>query len=224
VIPEEAEYLIPLLYRAKEHVTHLLTYAAPVTRKMLHFNGLKYYAIPSLPPEWRAPTWLTIELGIFAGRLYFEYEEYSDLREYLGFREAPKFTKATREVVVPAEFNRSEGIVYNAIEELGKDIAEPRAQSFTANPLTFLQEWLAVRRKGQDFVHTPMGYVCQGKPLAASHPFFSRIDNSTIETGTTNMRNGQGRESTIANNIHDEEYDDGDDYYSGGDDEDGVFD
>ena len=194
---------------------------------MLHFNDLKYYAIPSLPPEWRAPTWLTIELGIFAGRLYFEYEEYSDLCEYLGFRDATaRFTETTEDSVAPAALNRREGAVDDVVEEAGTDTGGLRAQSFTTKPLTFLQEWLAVRRKGQDFVHTPMGHVCQGKPLAASHPFFSRLENgSTLEPSSTSVRNGQGRGGVIEDFAHDEEeYDDGDDYYGGGEDEDGVFD
>ena len=63
-------------------------------------------------------------------------------------------------------------------DDAAADEGEPNTgarhvRSFTAKPLTFLQEWLAVRRKGQDFAHTPMGHVCQGKPLAASHPFFA---------------------------------------------------
>jgi hypothetical protein len=72
VIPEEAELIIPLIHSNKLSYTHLLTYSAPVTRKMLHFNSLDYYAIPSLPKGWKAPGWLMIELGIFAGRLCFQ--------------------------------------------------------------------------------------------------------------------------------------------------------
>ena len=34
---------------------------------------------------------------------------------------------------------------------------EQKAKAFSREPLTFLQEWLAVRRKGQDFAHTPRG-------------------------------------------------------------------
>lgn len=37
---------------------------------MLHFNGLSYYVLPRLPDGYKAPDWLSIELGIFAGRLY----------------------------------------------------------------------------------------------------------------------------------------------------------
>jgi hypothetical protein len=57
---------------------------------------------------------------------------------------------------------------------------EQKAKAFTRKPLTFLQEWLTVRRKGQDFAHTPMGFICQGKQLLESHPFFLRSDSDQI--------------------------------------------
>jgi hypothetical protein len=44
--------------------------------------------------------------------------------------------------------------------------------------LTFMQEWLSLRRKGQDFAQTPMGYICQGKVLKADHPFFSKVEGA----------------------------------------------
>jgi hypothetical protein len=56
VIPEEAEHLIQLICIAKRLTTHLLTYAASVTRRMLHFDKLDYFAIPNLPPGWEALT------------------------------------------------------------------------------------------------------------------------------------------------------------------------
>jgi hypothetical protein len=62
----------------------------------------------------------------------------------------------------------------------GKMIPSPRGKkqtittSFSPRPLTFLQEWLAIRRHGQDFIHTPMGFITQGKALQASHPFFGK--------------------------------------------------
>ena len=77
IIPEEAERLIPVLRKRNRCCMHFLTYIAPVTRKMLHFNDPTYQAIPPLPDGWKAPTWLTIELGILGGRLYFEFEEYA---------------------------------------------------------------------------------------------------------------------------------------------------
>lgn len=47
---------------------------------------------------------------------------------------------------------------------------------FARKPLSFLQKWLAIRRKGQNFDQTPMGFVCQGKILLESHHFFARVE------------------------------------------------
>ncbi|KAA6409640.1 MAG: hypothetical protein FRX48_06252 [Lasallia pustulata] len=99
IIPEEAERLIPLIHLAKQPLTHLLMYAASVTRKMLQFNGLDYYAIPNLPSGWEAPMWLMIELGILAGRLYFEFKEYNSLCQYLGSQQASKMLEGNSEAV-----------------------------------------------------------------------------------------------------------------------------
>jgi hypothetical protein len=82
IITEEAELLIPLLRSATKPATHLVTYSAPITRDMAVFNDLAYYALPRLPTGHTPPTRLTIELGILAGRLYFNFEEYDDLRHY----------------------------------------------------------------------------------------------------------------------------------------------
>lgn len=214
IIPEEAELCLPLVRDFQEPFTHLLTYAAPVTRKMLHFNNLTFYAVPSLPTGWKPPTSLTIELGIFAGRLYFEYDEYSDMRNYLGCGE-DNSTKVDEplEDPTPAITKLHEQDVDEApdsLEEVGRQTATSSGQqarrSFTAKPLTFLQEWLAMRRKGQDFTHTPMGYVCQGKPLAANHPFFNkRVDNAG-DAGSGSITangagSGQGKQSVWKGNI-----------------------
>ncbi|KAF2790836.1 hypothetical protein K505DRAFT_281867 [Melanomma pulvis-pyrius CBS 109.77] len=144
VSPEEADLLIPIL-RQDPGRTHLLVYAAPVTRRMLHFNNLDYHATPQLPPDYKAPNWLKIELGIFAGRLYFEWDEFKDIQEYLGL---------------------------SSDSSSNDDIQICKRDTFAKYPLTFLHDWIAIRRKGQDFEHTPMGHLTTGKPLCADHPFF----------------------------------------------------
>ena len=174
--PEEADDLLTILTHSKALPTHLLTYAAPVTRKMLLFNDLKFYSVPSLPVDWNAPMWLRIELGIFAGRIYFDFEEYEHLATYLGIDEASKLEEANDTAMV---LFAADGGVDDPSEDAGDDAVPEETTStklFTRKPLSFLQEWLAVRRKGQDFAHTPMGHICQGKPLLASHPFFARSD------------------------------------------------
>lgn len=145
---------------------------------MLIFNKLAYYAIPSLPEKWKAPQWLTIELGIFAGRLYFDLEEYADLRQYLGLK--PLSHGEDMEPSSPIGDDQMDRALLN-VHEQGK--------VFTAKPLQFLQDWLAARRRGQDFTHTPMGHVCQDKALDASHAFFAKIvkqeEAGTVRAGTT---------------------------------------
>ena len=206
---------------------------------MLHFNRLTYYAMPELPPGWKAPLWLSLELGIFAGRLYFEYDEYSALRTYLGFGDAAETTTTIDDIVAPAETygHEADGLGDDAAaDEAETDTGARRARSFTARPLTFLQEWLAVRRKGQDFAHTPMGHVCQGKPLAASHPFFAGPgdEGAVKRTDVAGGRYRQERlgeagdesfafEKVVGDNDDDDDDDDVDDDVDD-DDDDGVDD
>jgi hypothetical protein len=48
VISEEVELLISIIRAAKKLKVHLITSAAPVTKKMQYFNGLSYYVLPAL--------------------------------------------------------------------------------------------------------------------------------------------------------------------------------
>jgi hypothetical protein len=157
VIPEEAEDLLTIVREADESPTHLLAYAAPVTRRMLHFNDLKFYAVPSLAADWEAPLWLRVELGIFSGRLYFEFSEYGPLCDFLGVAEASSKPEEEVNSSTTSALGGTDGATDN-IETSEDNGVETAAESklFTRQPLTFLQEWLAVRRKGQDFAHTPM--------------------------------------------------------------------
>ncbi|KAF1848960.1 uncharacterized protein K460DRAFT_404218 [Cucurbitaria berberidis CBS 394.84] len=181
ISPEEANELIPILrpstsYNAGVDIgVHLVLYSTPVTRRMLHFNRLDYYAIPSLPTDFKAPVWLSVELGIFSGRLHFEWDEYHELLSYLGLCQDPS--------------------------------PDLQKQAFAPKPLTFLHEWIALRRKGQDFEHTPMGFVTTGKPLTANHPFFRALAHDAcdpdIRPQVARITSGHGDDGEI-------EEDDGD--------------
>jgi hypothetical protein len=227
IIPEEAERIIPLLHNAKLSRTNLLTYAAPVTWKMLQFNDLNYYTIPSLPKGWKAPEWLMIELGIFAGRLYFQHEEYDGLCRFLGYRGKEIVDARKAEETMPsAELYGTPALAEDEISQTGMN-GTLEAQSFTTKPLTFLQEWLAIRRKDQDFTHTPMGYVCQGKPLTEGHHFFRKTENRVAtDTGTVRDRDISSLGGTDARgedcSSDDEFFDDQAYSYSGDDIFDGV--
>lgn len=161
IIPEEAEEVIPILRAAWASSVHLLLYAAPVTRKMLHFDTLTYYALPNLPFMWKPPTWLPFELGILAGRLYFNFSDYDALLESIN----------------AAEHSESNG---------QPSFSSSDDHANAKNVLAFLNEWLAIRRQGQDITHTPMGYVCQGRKLRSDHPFFmQRSEQVDLASGIT---------------------------------------
>ena len=68
------------------------------------------------------------------------------------------------------------GRLYAGFDEctaLRRYMESPDGAALSANPAGFLLEWLALRRKGQDITHTPMGHVCQGWPLRKDHHLFA---------------------------------------------------
>jgi hypothetical protein len=198
IIPEEAEEVLSIIRDTDVPIVRLLLYAAPFTKRMLHFNRLDYYSIPGLPEQWTPPAWLPFELGILAGRLYFEFAEYSDLAARLGLKQ---------EAAVPA------------LETETSNASELSIQSQTSQTRThlrFLQEWLTVRRQGQDISHTPMGYVCQGWKLRSDHPFFLAWDTGKQTIGTV-----LGRSTDNASDDDGEVYYDSDEGEDVGDLEDG---
>lgn len=203
ISPHEAEELLPRIRDAKNPRTHLIIYAAPVTRKMLHFNDLAFYSVPAMDKGWRAPRWLAREIGIFAGRLYFPYDEYADLCHYLGIKAPKQVPNVTQ---IDGTFGTEP---VDAQEEVAMDDTKKQEEhepkkarvTFTARPLTFLQEWLAIRRKGQDFTHTPMGYVCQSKELTPNHPFFRDGGGHGEGAGMQGDHDGAGKPRTLPNTV-----------------------
>ena len=146
----EANALLPLLRESSQPIVYLLTYATPVTKSMIVFDNLDFFSVPKLPDNWRAPTWLVRDLGIFAGRTYFDYDnQYFAVCEALG---------------LPVPESRSADLDREMPFSKGDATLEP----FSPSPLLFMQEWIAVRRKGQDFSQTMMGEVCRGRRLDTS--------------------------------------------------------
>lgn len=153
---------------------------------MLHFNNLDFYPIPALPAGFRAPDWLKAELGLFAGRLYFEWDEYPSLEQLFGISaddsEGEQEDHSTAETDGEAESQET--------------TQQPAPKLFTSAPLNFMQEWLAVRRRGQDFSHTPMGFIASGKPVVAEHPFFRQEEAAEERT----LRNTVAAARIVADN------------------------
>ncbi|KAI8626460.1 hypothetical protein F5Y19DRAFT_223552 [Xylariaceae sp. FL1651] len=155
IIPEEVELLIPKLRLAvSQPPVHLIAYAAPVTKNMLPFNSLKYYSLPPLPPNHNFPSWLRLELGVLAGRLYVETLEVDMLIRYLHL--TPELDAS-----LPEENDEGDVVAAN-----GSNLSH-----FANNPISFLLEWLVLRRKTQDVLHTPMGYICSGRSLDENSAF-----------------------------------------------------
>jgi hypothetical protein len=147
---------------------HLLTYSAPVTKKMLQFSGMRYYSMPTLQSEHVIPQRLIIELGIFAGRLYLQHEECAPLTKYID----------------NASIHR-------------------RSDATATETIAFVLEWLSLRRRGQDIIHTPLGYVCQGRPLGNEHAFFM-----TNRAGDSSVAKSYHTSQSITEMQEDEEDDD----------------
>ncbi|KAM0344968.1 hypothetical protein ACHAPU_007102 [Fusarium lateritium] len=196
VIPEEAELAFPMLRDTTKNNVSLLTYAAPVSKSMWRFSALTYFMMPSREQDPSFPSWLPIEIGVLAGRLYFNYSEYPSLIAWLGI---------DRGIQLPAEhsYRTSQG-------------AKPVARGlFVDQPLKFLLKWLTYRRQILDIMHTPMGYVCQNKTLDNKHPFFSSVAPSSNEDGARPVAQSKitatSKKVTKGNNDDDSDWEDGDD-------------
>lgn len=173
VIPEEVELLIPKLRSSPDKAKiHLIAYAAPVTRAMVPFNELRYYSFPPIPANTTFPAWLKVELGILAGRLYTDYEEWKLMDDYIRGSQTGKLTS-------PA----------------------------------FLLEWVGVRCRAHDVLHTPIGYICLGREATESHPFFARKEATitpqlaavTVDDDTENL-DGEAFEGDVADETEAEDW------------------
>lgn len=158
---------------------------APVTKNMMHFNDLTYYAMPSLPLGYKFPTWFLIELGMFAGRLYVSFEESSAIRECL-------------------QMPQSQNVEVHEENDSGTTQC-----NFARNPIAFLLEWLALRRQVQDIMQTPMGYILQGRTLNEDHPFFSTQGSHTADLAEVHISTSSSNEVS-----HDDDSDDEEDGWS----------
>jgi hypothetical protein len=180
---------------------------------MNQFNDLTYYSVPSLPKNWTAPQWLPLEIGFLAGRLYFPFHEYDAVCRFFGFKPIGNQAKQTNgsvagnqylvgadgahdeqtnEKLSPTSTCGSEvGSVYSALAKNAEETLPEKL--FTEKPIPFLREWLAIRRGGNNFKHTPMGYLCEGRPLSSNHPYFR--EGNEGRAVTTNQKSAVEYES-----------------------------
>ncbi|OAP60693.1 hypothetical protein AYL99_05695 [Fonsecaea erecta] len=228
VSPEEAELLIDICQNAPKKVVYLLNYAAPVTQKMLQFNDLNYYAVPPLPEGWRAPSWLKIQIGIFAGRLYFPFEELEPIQAFLGLQDS-RFTRSHHGLISEIEELRIDDTGSSDENQQPAGEEQPTANETAVTQqaqaakigatkmLIFLHAWLGTRSRGQDFTHTPMGYICARKLLTQDHSFFRDVADDVARAKITHTMaddtsaafpvGGVDDEQDNASDLEDEELD-----------------
>lgn len=156
----------------------------------MKFSEMRYYTVPTLKQS--LPTQVIIEIGLLAGRLYFEYDDYAGIMAYMGMR-----------VPLSGVSDAVKAHVSASSKELGW-----QGRAFCKNVTGFFEEWLAATRTGQDFGQTPMGYVSQGRPLRNDHPFFARITNnghgeSESESGSESLSEIGSDESGSSNEDND---------------------
>lgn len=156
ISPYEANELLPEIRKSK--AVHLHQYLPRVTQSMKSFDDLSFHCIPPLPPSWEPPTpELVIQLGLWAGQLYFpNHETYLQLCAFLGV-----YTR-------PAQ-DGSGGIISIQHDGFIKPAHRRGAMAslcpFTESPLPFLKELTGQRRKGMGYLSTHLGKVLHGRLL-----------------------------------------------------------
>jgi hypothetical protein len=117
------------------------------------------------------------------------------------------------------ELNNFAGRLYMDFEEYSllaegiKDRSSTKQREVsTTKAINFLVEWLCLRRKGQDIMHTPIRYVCQGRPLDSGHAFF--VTQHEVEKSITKP----SRTNEVVDSTLDEDVDDEDNWYTADED------
>lgn len=120
---------------------------------MVSFNQLRFYTLPRLPFEHTFPEWFRMELGILAGRLYFDKAEWVPMARYL---------------------RSSSAVSDNQFEDDAElqPVDKISPATFADDPAPYLLEWVTLRRKTRDVLHTPVGYICTGRTLENGHPLW----------------------------------------------------
>lgn len=163
IIPEEAELLLPVLRGEKQPIVWLLSYSAPLTRYMCIFNRLNFFTVPSPPNrEFKVPRWMTLEVGIVSARLYFGWLEYKGLLAWLGMAKGAK----------------------------GEEIASQCGGLYPAEARKFLLDWLSHCHNTFNILHTPVGFVAQGKELRHDHSFFGASSLDEADVAAAAQENG----------------------------------
>lgn len=72
-------------------------------------------------------------------------------------------------------------------KEASSSRIKSQCTGLTPKPFTFTQDYLSVRRRGQEISHTPMGFLCMGKPLHENHAFFRKEESAKTNKGLASV-------------------------------------
>lgn len=172
VSPEEADQCLMIIRRLSEpkRLVHVVFHEPALTRRMLHFNNFDYCAFPALPANFEAPMWLKVQLGIFAGRLYFDYEELQHIKDFLGIAD-DSLDEDKVDIDDSDQYRRRQ--LSSAPEPSQSSMGAISKKCFTQSPIAFMNDFLLVRRKDSEISGSPMSYVLSGKPISQEHTFFA---------------------------------------------------
>lgn len=91
--------------------------------------------------------------------------------------------------------------------------ASSRSNVTTTEKTRFILEWTSLRRKGQDVMHTPLGYVCQDRPLGIEHAFF--VTRHAADSGVMKPYHTSEAVTEAPDDDEDEGEDEGERQYDG---------
>ncbi|KAF3920498.1 hypothetical protein ABW20_dc0107733 [Dactylellina cionopaga] len=160
ISPWEANKLVECF--RDSHVSRLHAYAPKASRNMKTFEYFDICPIPTMPPTLlRNPTDAKTRLmmNIFAGQLFFEDIEY--------YRELCKFLGIYYDKIHGDSERGNDGWINNATKKMMGVDTDDSVSPFSRSPILFLQEITKMRRKGQGFLSTHLGYLLNSRTLQA---------------------------------------------------------
>ncbi|QRV92775.1 kinase-like protein [Ceratobasidium sp. AG-Ba] len=160
--PYEADQLLPDI--RKSAYVRLHVFAPRVVQSMLSFSDLQFYSPASnsslklSPPDLL----LQLQLGLFAGQLYFEdYISYRALSGFLGIFIGNDHTRESEDIQV-----QSDGFVSKADRQKPSvHVRDYLECEFTNSPIGALKDLIGHRRKGMEYLRTHIGQMLHARQL-----------------------------------------------------------
>ncbi|KAH9063764.1 hypothetical protein EDB83DRAFT_804615 [Lactarius deliciosus] len=150
ISPYEANELLPIIRKSDKVRLHI--YAPRVTASMRSFSDFTYHTVPESPTgAWTAPTYIRMELNLFAGQLYFDSkEEYDRVCELFALHMAHP------------------GAKHIEVDGFVRQPHRTGAKSpFSVSVIARFKELTGFRRKGMGYNKTHLGRVLDARSLSS---------------------------------------------------------